>query len=1058
MTLLVAISQISPPLRGATFYWAPLSQAENDSISFPTPFFWDLTSANWWDDLTFTDPAGVTNSGRWINGNTAYFGTGGTAPFQIELRDSISVDGITLKNDFGITSLTSQNQSRVLTFAAPTSVINLEGSSSPTLEIRTPIFGNNIVVQTNGGGFGTLRLNNYDNFNDRFFANSLTGNITVNSQTTLEAYAFSSGNYATALNALGNAGVVLNDGATFKIFGEGNSSTGLSGRQFTVPATANTSRIDFTGTAGSIRVDGDGGSAFNTSVSTATTGIQWIGQLNLANAGLYSFNSQSDDGSRLFIDGVLVVNNDGGKGGTPMFSAPIRLAAGRHDIRVDYVNNASSGVMALGFSQSFDDGSTWSPLNTSLELKQAEVNTLARSSSALQMGNNVTLAGNAEIILDNASGNFASAELGGLTMHNGKTLTLKSLDQGNPIFGNGEGFGRTLRFGGDSVFGNTGLTGVITIDSDANISFDGNVADGGRNMTLVKTGTGRLSFSQTSASNNLGSGTKIEMREGRLVLIGSTSPGGNNPIGASEIVLNGGGLVLDSKGVTASGAGPVFGNKVSIQQDATIQSVVNAGSVMIGAPGNPIAINSNKTLTLDAIGGGRPAGDPGAMLVVGGGITGDASSRLVLTSSLMNAFSMPVVPPEFTTAPTGPPNGAFDSTRGIIVLRGQNTFAGIVTLANRVGLQLESTAPLNGKSLTLDGNVFNLMSDGNGSAGFENLNFNNAVTMNGSGTLTVGRANSIAPTYFTTASNKTAQISSLNLAPAATALTVTNNNGYGLDVTGNTVLGASTTITVNTASASNLTSGLKLSGVASGAFALTKAGSGVLELTNAGNTFGTGAINVTGGVLAASSDGALGAFSGINLNAANATFRATGNVTTSKTITLTNAATILEVTGSNTLTLNSALSIPTATNNLTKTNTGTLVLTQAQSAWNGNMTVSQGALRISNANALGAATGTTTLANVGAALELAGVNVAGETLVFSPGNNNTSSGINSAGALRAVSGVNTWGGAINFSGESGTDNQYRSALIGVDAGASLTISGIITGRVGLIGGGTQRGA
>jgi autotransporter-associated beta strand protein len=1062
MTALVFCLQVATPLRAATLYWAPVGTATNDSGSF---YYWETTTNNWWDNDTFTDPAGLSNNGLWVNGNTAFFGNGSSAPFSVELAAPITVDGITLKYDFGTTTLKSQSAAQTLTFSGPTANINLEGSSATTLVLTAALAGNNLNVQSTGTGAGTLVLDNRDNltFPNSFYANNLTGSITVNNNTTLDARVYSGGVNEPLNNSLGGAAVVLAEGAKFKITGDSNTLTGISGREFILPAaTSNTSRIDFNGEASRTRTDGLAAEGLNISIAGTPapppTGIQWLGKMQISSPGLYSFNSQSDDGSRLFIDGVMVVNNDGGKGSTALFSAPIQLAAGLHDIRVDYVNGSGGGAMALTFSQSFDGGVSWnSPSNLTSMLTQAEVNTIAEGSSALQLGNNVSLAGNAEIILDNVSGNFASAKLGGLTINNDKTLTVTSKDFGNPITGNGDGFGRTLRFGGASVLGNTGASGTVTIASSANVSFDGTVSDGGRDKTLVKTGTGRLYFSQTAVANSLRSSSKVEMQEGNLVLVGSTAAGANNPIGSAEVVLNGGGLVLDSKGATISGVGPVFNNQVTLQENATIQSVVNNARTVLGGPSNGIAIGTH-TLTLDAISGGRPVGDPGATLVVAGGITGTGS--LFLTSTLMNFASTGSASAtvDLFGVPTSQAWG-FASAPGTIVLRGTTTFAGSVTLINGVGLQLESTQVLTNKALTLSGNALSLMSDGNGGSGFEALSFNNQVTMNASGTINVGRANSITPLYFAQAANKTAQISSLALGATTPALTVANNNGYGLEVTGNTTFGTATTITVNSASASNLTSGLKLSGVVSGAVGLTKAGGGVLELTNPNNSsFGTGVINVTAGVLAASSNGALGNFTGINLNGANATFRATGDTdyTLSKNLTLTNAATILEVTGGKVVTVSGALTFPNAANNFSKVNTGTLLLTQAQSGWDGIATVTQGALRISNANALGTGRGTTTIANVGAALELNNVNVAGETLIFSPGNNNTSSGINSGGALRAVSGANTWGGAINFSGVSGTDNQHRSAVIGVaGGGTSLTISGVITGQVGTAG--TGRG-
>jgi autotransporter-associated beta strand protein len=228
-------------------------------------------------------------------------------------------------------------------------------------------------------------------------------------------------------------------------------------------------------------------------------------------------------------------------------------------------------------------------------------------------------------------------------------------------------------------------------------------------------------------------------------------------------------------------------------------------------------------------------------------------------------------------------------------------------------------------------------------------------------------------------------------------------------------------------------------------------------------------VNVSAGVLAFTNDGALGDSTNeilVNTNSATVGLRADGTFSTSRTFIMNQQNNSFEVTAGNTLTMNSAFSFANSSLNLQKNNRGTLLLTQAQAGWNGNMTVGQGMLRISNDDALGnagsfnfgsgVAAGATLIANVAAALELTGGISVSEALVFSPGNNNTSNGINGTGALRSVSGTNIWNGIITFSGASGADSQMRAATIGVDAGSTLTINGVMTGRIGT--GGSNRGA
>jgi hypothetical protein len=62
--------------------------------------------------------------------------------------------------------------------------------------------------------------------------------------------------------------------------------------------------------------------------------VRWSGQIRVETAGAYTFHLGSDDGSRLFIDGQLVIDHDGLHAYTER-SGSVTLSAGYHDIRVE---------------------------------------------------------------------------------------------------------------------------------------------------------------------------------------------------------------------------------------------------------------------------------------------------------------------------------------------------------------------------------------------------------------------------------------------------------------------------------------------------------------------------------------------------------------------------------------------------------------------------------------------------------------------------------------------------------------------------------------------------
>ena len=70
--------------------------------------------------------------------------------------------------------------------------------------------------------------------------------------------------------------------------------------------------------------------------------IRWTGKIKIPKDGKYTFFLESDDGSRLFIDGKQVVDN-GGLHEMQVDSGNVELKAGVHEIKVDYYENENDG-------------------------------------------------------------------------------------------------------------------------------------------------------------------------------------------------------------------------------------------------------------------------------------------------------------------------------------------------------------------------------------------------------------------------------------------------------------------------------------------------------------------------------------------------------------------------------------------------------------------------------------------------------------------------------------------------------------------------------------------
>jgi parallel beta-helix repeat protein len=90
---------------------------------------------------------------------------------------------------------------------------------------------------------------------------------------------------------------------------------------------------------------------FNISLATRSTtfAFYFSGFISVPSDGTYTFYTNSDDGSYLAIDGVVVINNDGLHAALEK-SGTIGLKAGKHTIAVGYFQQGGGSVLSVSYS------------------------------------------------------------------------------------------------------------------------------------------------------------------------------------------------------------------------------------------------------------------------------------------------------------------------------------------------------------------------------------------------------------------------------------------------------------------------------------------------------------------------------------------------------------------------------------------------------------------------------------------------------------------------------------------------------------------------------------
>jgi autotransporter-associated beta strand protein/predicted outer membrane repeat protein len=338
----------------------------------------------------------------------------------------------------------------------------------------------------------------------------------------------------------------------------------------------------------------------------ATVGIdnvaaRWTGWINIPTTETVDFASFSDDGSRIFIDGILVVDNDAFQSATYR-EGSINLSAGLHTIDIEYFQAGGDALVTTG----------WDPTGSG-----NPSNVVSIPTSLLSLSNGLTMNGAGTLTLTNAN------TYTGPTVVNSGTLQVNgSLDPASAV-----------TVGSEGTLGGTGTVGgTVTVNSGGTVSL-------GATAAVLSSGDLTLSAGSTFGVTLNGTATDQLNVTGTVALNGATlsaSLGATPTSGQTFVLINNDGSdpVVGTFAGLAEGATVTIGGHrffISYQGGDGNDVVLTADHAPVaGASSLSYSVNENQVLNIAAPGLLAGASDPDGDAIYPVLGTGPAHGTLLL--------------------------------------------------------------------------------------------------------------------------------------------------------------------------------------------------------------------------------------------------------------------------------------------------------------------------------------------------------------------------------------------------------------------------------------------
>jgi autotransporter-associated beta strand protein len=1028
----------------------------------------------------------ATVSGGNIIANTA--STSFTDPNSM----TIATDNYYTTTTGNLTALTASRTANTLLYAgAGAGTITLGASGANNLALNGLMnAGSGLLTITRTGGTGTISTTGGTG---ELVINAANNNITIAAPIGGAIGITKTGDYALVLSSTANTytgNVNINGGQLDLAGGAGATYTGGT---ITINGA---SSLRLTGTYylfadKTITFGSAGGGTLN--VSTSGSGM-------LIRGGGATFTTSG--GARNTITGGDFINLD--NPGKPVTFNVVRGSDSTVDLDVSVkflnpgsITKSGDGIMTLSYTANSYTGGTIINGGT---LSVATINTtgngnlgnLSASTGTLTLGGGV-------LKYTGTAATFSSpwklndGTLSGIDVANTLTITTDAPSSTGSLTKSGAG---TL-----ILSGNNGYTGGMTISGGTlsvatiNTTGAGNLGSLSASAGTLTLGGGVLKYTGTAATISspwqLAAGTSGGIDVANTLTIttdAAATTGALTKFGAGTLILSG------NNGHT--GGTTISGGILNIANDNNLGGTAgtltfNNGTLQFGGSG--ITISASRPVTITSSGGfvdtSLNSGTIASVIGAGSG----ANTTLTKTGAGDLTFS-------------GGFNGSgtiANSGGGQLLISGNITKTGVLTLKSDSGsLVVSGNIPIqSANSLYLDGTANGTIS---GSIGTQyaitkngagtwvltgNNTFNNSASIN-AGVLNIQHASALGSGNnvnvvsgaalqvqggFTSSSTGTLNLNGSGVSSTGGALrNISGNNTLARQIvlqSASRINSDSGTLTIDVASGSAITGafGLTIGGAGNVVVAdaidtgsLTKDGNGMLTLSGA-NTY-TGGTTISGGILKiANNDNNLGGTAGtLTFNNGTLQFGATGiTLSGSRPVTITSSGGFVDIASGNTGTIAGVIG---GGGTLTKTGTGTLLLSSTANTFTGNLNINGGTLELAGGSGATYTGGTITI-NGAANLLLSGTYYlfTDKTITFdSTGGGTLNVGTGGSGMLIRGGGATftTSGGArntINGGSFINLDNPGKPVTFNVVRGSDPTVDLDVSVQIGNPGSITKAG-